>query len=98
MFTRNHQKDHFLLPQTQKSDPKSYWLSQEQQSVLVQNWKSTEYDSAVLMKFSLLVPHEKVHLSKTAPEAIRPQDGGSEWGGVGIIGGGIVGFSYQEEI
>lgn len=51
------------------------------------------------MKFSLPVPHEKVHLSKTAPEAIRPQDGGSEQGGVGgIMGGGIVGFSYQEEI
>lgn len=72
-----------LLPQTQKSDVKTYWLSREQQSVLVQNWKSTEYDSAVLMKFSLPVPHEKVHLSKTAPEAIRPQDGGSERGGCG---------------
>lgn len=40
------------------------------------------------MKFSLPVPHEKVHLSKTAPEAIRPQDGGSERGGVGDNGRG----------
>lgn len=64
----------------------------------MQNWKSTEYDSPVLMKFSLPVPHEKVHLSKTAPEAISPQDGDSGGGGGGCNGRGIVGFSYQEEI
>lgn len=64
----------------------------------MQNWKSTENDSPVLTKISLPVPRDKVHLSKTAPEAISPQNGDSGAGGAGECGVLLPGGDLISEI